>query len=384
MQKYPEDILIRRFRGIALLRLGRKKEAVDALEEALKLDPSNVATHFYLAQAYLEVEKVEESRKEYQWVIVHDKAGYRARAQRGIFETLGRGKMQAPKPLNISVIGGYEYDTNATYKSRDKEFSSAGDKNSGRYPTTLVASYRFYQKKKWTFTGDVLYSQMLYDDFTTLQTFTSGAGVSALYLFNLLKKPAFFNIRDGATHTILKNDYYVWSNTLLPSLIILPKNRIRSMISYRFNFNEYANNGTSPDMTSRDGFGHTITLSNTFYFNDKRNFYSTASYDYERNNTHGVSYIKDAHGGLFVLHAPILEKIEGDLSFRFKDSNYPKYSFGPPGRRDDQYLTSVTLSRPITSYLTLSLTYVFDSTDAKNNLYEYKKHVFGVQANVHY
>lgn len=383
MAPYPEDMLIRRFRGITLMRLGKSKEAIHGFEEALQIAPDNTATHFYLAQAYLAEGKMEEARKEYQWVIAHDETSYRLRAQGEIFRTLGK-PAAAPKRLTVSLTNAYDYDTNAVYKSRDDRVSQAGDKNSGRYTSTLVGSYRLHQIKKWTFTGDALYTQTLYDDFPNLQTYTSGAGISALYNFNFFKKPAFLNIREGATHTLLKNKFYVWSNAVSSSFIVIPHKRLRTTVTYRWTASEFDNDGTDNDVTSRDGFANSISLSNVIYLNNARTLYTTVGYEYEHADTTGVNYRKSVHGANLALHFPMIEKVEGDFNFKFKDSFFPKYAYGPPGRRDDQYTFTVSVSRPLTKRLTLTGNYVFDDTDARNNVYEYRKQLFGVQLALKY
>lgn len=391
LTQYPDDILIHRFLGITQLRMGKKEEAILTFQEALKQAPDNVALHFYLGQAYLETKKMEEARKEFQWVIAHDETTYKLRAQRAIFQTLGQGAA-AGKRLGLNIIQGIEFDSNATYKSSDRqstqahdpEFTSAGDQNSMKFTTTATSTYRLFQKRKWTFTGDALYAQTLYEEFPNLQTFTYGGGISALYGFSLFSKPAYLNIREGATHTFLKNKFYVFSNSLSTSLIYIPHKRLRNTATYRFGYSEYQNNGTVADLQSRDGFTNAYTLANTFYFNDKRNLYLNLNYDYERGSTHGVNYIKDVHGVTSLLHFPVLEKIEGEATFKFKDSYYPKFSATgtTPSRRDDQLLYTFQLTRPLGKYFSLSVYYTRDITNAEHNQYQYRK--FQIGSNITY
>lgn len=386
IEKYPEDILLHRFKGMTLTRMGEPDKAIQVFQEALLLDVDSAALHYYLGEAYFEKGLKEESRKEYQWVIEHDEAAYRTKAQRALFQSLGQGSIQyKQKRWNFTGIGGYEYDTNATYKSRDENFSSAGDQNSGRYLTTLFGNYRMYEKKRFSVSSDAVYSQALYNDFPNLQTFTFGGGLSALYGFTFLSKPVYFNLRDGVTETLLKNRYYLWSNTLSPSLVFIPHPRVNTTVFYRWAYNRYAQkvNTNTPEFFSRTGYGNTIGILNTFYFNDKKNLYTTLGYDFEHASTKGTEYRKNAHGVSLLLHAPLVEKIEAETVFRFRDSDYPK-SFLPLQRRDELFSLTCTLSRPLTQNLTLLSYYTYENTKARNNLYEYYKHVFGVQLLLRY
>ena len=179
LQTYPRDVLIQRFRGLTLLRLGRSKDALQAFKEALGMEPENVALHYYHGEAYLAEEKMEEARKEFQWVIAHDEATYRTRAQQAIFRTLGQ-LPGAPRPWTLSFSQAYEYDTNATFKTNDNIISEPGDQNTGRYVSTFTGTDRFYQKGNLSLSGDGVYSQTLNNDFVRLNTYTMGTGVSAL------------------------------------------------------------------------------------------------------------------------------------------------------------------------------------------------------------
>jgi tetratricopeptide (TPR) repeat protein len=382
--EYPEDVLIRRFRGLSLLRLGKRDEAINTFKEALAIAPDNVATHFYLGQAYLESGKRDEARAEFQWVIAHDEGSYRYGAQRALFQSLSGGKPPTQKPWTFAVINGYDYDSNATYKSRDASLASGGPPNSGRYNTTLTGTYRLYQKSKWVVTADALYAQTLYNDFVNLQTFTPGVGLSALYIFSLFDRPAFFNLRDGYTYTVLRTRPFVYTNTVSPSLVFNPLADLRTTISYRFAYSAYHDDGLDKGLTSRDGFTNAISIGNTYYFNSKRNLYAALTYDFEKNSPVGSNYYKNAHGIKTDFHFPIVEKLEGELTFKFRDSNFPKYGYGPPARRDDLFGVSATLSRPLTQHITISGTYSYEDVHAENNLYEYVKHVFGVQLAIRY
>ncbi len=383
-KKYPEDFLIHRFRGMALTQLGRTEEAVKAFQEILRKNPDHVATHFHLGQAYLAKRDTENARKEYQWVIAHDETDYRTRAEYALFRAFGVQRGRARKPWSFKLSAGYDFDTNSILKSNDPHYTVAGDKNSSRYPITWIGTFRFLQKPKWILTADTLYTHTIYHDFPHLNVYTAGPGVSALYQFSLYHKPAFLNFREGATITLLKNRFYVWSNTVSANFIANLTSRSRTTLSYRWSVNEFDSNGTDPDRTSRDGFVSYAALSNHFYFNAEKNHFVLAGYDFERQDTSGVNNIRNAHGGQLGYHFPFLEKIEGEIHFRFRDLNYKQFASTPPKRRDDIFTLTVTVSRPLTSYLDLEGSYVLEDARGKNNAYEYTRQIFSVKATAHY
>lgn len=383
MVEYPEDLLVRRFRAITLARMGNYDESIKAFEETIQLAPENVALHFYLGEVYLQKGKMEEARKEFQWVIANDEGSYRYRAQQALFLTLGSAP--APlKPWSVNVTQGYDFDSNASYASSDPAFRQPGDQNSSRFNTTLSGTYRLYQKHGWLLIADALYAQSLYTDFLKLQTYTPGLGISALYSFNFFNKPAFFSLREGVTQTYLRNKFYVVTNSVNPSVVVNFHERLRTTVSYRWSYSEYDNGGPTPSSTSRNGFGHNIALGNTLYLNEFRTRYAALTYDYDHNDTRGRDYVKHAHGIRVDYHTPLIEKIHGELSFRFRDSNYPKFTAGPPNRRDELFGFTTTLSRPLTSNLFLSTSHAYERVASENNAYEYWKNVFSVQVSLRY
>lgn len=377
--RYPQDVLAARFYGMSLMRLKRNKEAAEVFEKALKADPGNAALHFYLGQAYAALDKMEEARKEYRWVVENQKGPYQIKAQQAMFQTLRKGPAPAQKPWSLSGNFAYDFDTNATFKSEDRAYATAGDKNSSKYASSLSGTYRLFQKKRWTVSTDALVSESILQDFPNLNTYSTGGGISGLYGFNLWGKSAFLSVRYSPSMTFLKNKFYLLSNSISPSLIYTPHPNFRTNLSYRFVINEYDNDGLTPHTTSRDGFQNVFAISNTHYLNAAKTFYWTHGYDYERHDTSGDNNIKNVNIGRLGLHKTLIEKIEGDISFVFKDSDYKVFKSTPPKRRDDLFTLIFTLSRPLAYGMTLSGSYTFEDSRAKNNAYEYRRHDFGVK-----
>lgn len=380
---YPEDPLVHRFKGIALQRLKRSNEAIMAFQEGLQNNPENAALHFYLGDSYAQANNSEAARKEFQWIIANEKGPYLLRAKRALFQTLGGFKIKPPKPWTLTINNGWEYDTNATYKSRDEDFSQAGDQNSSRFNTNTFGTYRFYQKNKWFFTADALYAQSLYTAFPNIQTYTWGSGVSALTVLNIFGKTAYLNIRDGITQTFLKNKFFVFTQTLSPTFIFNWNEHIRSNVGYRFGVNQYENRGSFPEFTNRSGLSNGFSVSSTYYFDSQQKKFFTVGYDFDYERTKGLDYVKRANTGRLEFQWVLPKKIEFNFNFRFKDSYFPKYASGPPDRWDHQFTLTPSLSRQVFwEWLFLTLSYTYEATPARYNAYEYFKHVFGVQLSI--
>ncbi len=382
--RFPEDPLVQRFRGLALMKLGRKEDAYTVFEEGIKKYPDNIAMRYYLAESLIANGKMEEARHSLQSVIEKDAGTYRAKAQQVIFYTLQGQAPPKPKPWTVYVSNGYEYDTNATYRADDPDERVPGDQNSGRYNSIFSGTYQFFQKGRHTATADAFYAQSLYDDFINLNTYTPGGGVSWLSGFPLFNRPAYFNLREGQSLTYLKDVVYLWSNTLSPSLIYMVSRMFKTTLGYRWSYNDYTNDGTEPSYTNRDGNAHVASILNTHYLNDSRKLYYSFGYDFDYSDTKGVNYKKYAQTGRGTVHFPLFEKVEAEIGYIFKESDFPKYGYSGPKRLDDVHTLTITLSRPIREWLILNGVYIFEDARSKNNAYQYFKHVFGVKLNIQY
>jgi tetratricopeptide (TPR) repeat protein len=387
----PRDLLVLRYRALALDRLGRQDEAIKLLEEGLTAFPGSVALHYFLAQTYLHKRDYGAAKKEYQWVAERDETGaYKPRADaelkevEQILELLRRAK---PKPWSVNGSAGVEWVSNPASNTRVAALQTSVTNSAWKFSNSAGASYDFLKKGALTLKGTYSYSHALYSDsFSNLNTVSNSWGANGTYIKMLRGKPFIAQLGHTTAHTILRTTFYSVSFTESLSFIYSLKDWYRITLSDRWTFSQYASDGSAPDSTGRDGFGNVVGVTNNFYLNKKKNLSFLLGFDYGRDDTQGINYVKNELTYRTGMHFPMVWKWEGDISFKFKDSQYPKYGFPitTPGRRDRQYALGITLSRPLWRYFTLSTSYNYTDNNSRDDNFTYRNHALGATLSFYY
>lgn len=385
---YPEDLLIARYVGITQDKLKRYDEALLTFQATLKIAPDNIPLHYSMAQTLLHKKDFEGAKGEFQYVADRDETGaYRSRAVReveGVQRIIDYLKRAKPKKWTLNASGGAEYNTNATSESRIPGFGSQEHQSAWKFSNSAGGSYEFWRKDAWSIKGTYNYSHAFYSDsLSQLNVISNGAGANATYIKNINGKLLFLQIAQTTYHNIVRDDYY--STIFVQSItgLFQPKDWYRLISSYRLLFTSYDKEGTEPDITSRDGLGNAVSLTNNFYFNKPKTLYYLLGAEVQRDDTQGVDYIKNAFSIRTGFHFPIIFKCEGEIGFRFKESEFPKFSAPvltlntEPERRDEEYNFDIALTRKINDQWTLNAYYRLIMTDSQNDLYTYTNNALG-------
>lgn len=389
--QYPQDILIKRYKGLTLDRMKRYDEAIQAFESGLTIVPDSISIHYFLAQTHLHKKDLEAAEKEFEYVVANDESGtYKARAEQElaaiqkIQELLKKAK---PKKWSINASAGIEGNSNPGSTTRVRPLRSNDPEKAWKFTNTLGGSYEIFRKGAWSSKMNYSYYQTVYTDtFAHLNVFSNSGGANLTYVKMVRGKPLIGQLGQSTSYTILRDKYYSTSFAQSLTLIYSLYEWYRITLSERWTYSTYHKDGSDPDNTSRDGFGNVLGLTNNFYLNQEKNFYFLLGLEWGKDKTQGINYVKDLDSYRTGLHFPLYYRFEGDLSFKFKDTYYPKYGFPAtvPGRRDEEYTLGVTLSRPIAEKWTLNGTYNYTDNNSRDDNYTYRNHAFGMSLSYYY
>jgi hypothetical protein len=317
-------------------------------------------------------------------VIDHDETGaYKARAQREL-EALKRiieaEKKAKPKTWSVNASAGAEWHSNPSSETRMPAFRTGPTESAWKFSDSVGGSYEVFKSGPWTGKATYSYSGAFYtDSIANLNTHSNSWNAQLSYVHMLWGKPLIVQANQAITHTLLRVKHY--SSSFLPSvtLIYSPVEWWRVIASEKWGYTTYDSDGSSPDHTSRDGYGNTVGITNYVYVTKKKDMYFSVNFEHVHDQTQGVNYRKDSFSGKTALHVPISDVYSGDLSFKFKDSQYPKFGFPAtsPGRRDEEYTLSTTLTRKINSHLNLNGNYSYTNNYSEDDTYTYTNHAIG-------
>lgn len=390
-QKYPEDLLIKRYRAMTLDKLGRLDEAVTAFGEALAAVPGNIPLHYFSAQTLVHKNDLEGAKLEFEYVVQNDESrAYQTRAQAelsAVEQLIQRLKAAKPKKWSVNGSGGFDWYSNPSSKSRDKVVRAGPIEESYKFSNSLGGSYELFKRGAFSSKANYSYSHAIYSDsLREISTFSNTWGLNGTYIKPLFGKSLVIQPGSNIVHTAIGQKYYSLAFGESLNLIYSPRDWYRITVNEKWTFTTYDSDGSSPDHTSRDGFGNVAGITNQFYFNKAKNFSATLGFELGNDFTQGANYRKDTYTGRTALHFPLLYKVEGDMSFKFKDSQYPKFHFPAttPGRKDDEYEIKAALSRTFATHWTLNTSYSVTIVNSRDNSYSYTNHIVGCSLSFNY
>ena len=386
LKRYPGDTLLRRYRAITLDRLGRSEEAIAELKQLLRQDPEHLPTRHFLAQAYANAGRIAEAVKEWQWVSEHG-AGlpYREWAREGLrrFQPV-LAASAVPTRWFLAGTSGWEWDSNVLLKPEDKRLASPGDQNANRFFGVLQGGYRLVRERdravdavyttRHSFHDDGL------DDFNFIsEELTLAARQRA---GALAKQPLWLNGRYDLLVGFLDQDLFSWSNRFTAGVDSRLSPRTRTALTGQCALTNFGPDGSNPSQTSRDGIYSSIELEQVLFSPDFRS-YLYLSQAYTDARTRGGNFERRGTATRVGMHLPLIRRIEADASVGFEWGRYPRFSalssLDVARRRDADWDFYLAFSRPLTPRLLGRVYYRFVRADNRNDFFEYRRHITGVQ-----
>lgn len=379
-EEYPEDALIQRYLGITYFKLGQFEEALESFNTAKQIAPESAAVQFYLGETFIALEKLSEAEETYEAAVRLDPMGSYGLAGLERLQLLKSSpeeiKASLPEPEKRwegRLMGGYEYDWNATFNANDGDLNSGEDQDSARYQTELELRYEILSRPQGTLELSYSYAQSLHNELRDLNTYSNTWAAAWSHYRDLGNRPLFFEVSEGLTHVTLHQKFFLFSNTLSATTVYSLHPRYTPVLVYTFSYNEFDDTADSRDLNGRDGFTNSVLLLNMFYLNKAETLYITIGYEYQHDHTFGDNYIRDVHGNRTSLHFPFLFRTEGEMGFRYFHDDRPAYvadtEDGP--RRDDVWELTASLTRKLTKQLSLKGFYTYERAFGKNNSFEY-------------
>lgn len=387
LERYPDDSLLLRYRGMTLDRLGRSREAIEQFKEILEKDTDHVPTRYFLGQAYERAGMGNKAAEEWRWVVEHSPVPeYRqwaetALARAGVPEV----PLAAPKRWFLAGIAGWEWDSNVTLKPDDKALANTGDKNADRFSATLRLGYHLIQERDLGI--DLLYTgrQSAHDDSLDDLNFNSQeASLDARKRALFFGKEVTWGSRYDLMVGLLESDLFSLTNRLTLSADTRLSPRTRTVLTNRLAWSDFGPDGSNPSQTSRDGFYGDFGITQYFYTADfQRHLFLTEEYNDTR--TRGGNFERRGTTTRIGIHTPLpwIDRVEADLATGFRWNKYPRFSslstLDTARRRDTIWDVYMGLTYPLNPKLSSRVFYRFADAKNRNDLFEYGRHVSGVQ-----
>ena len=376
--QYPEDVTVKRYKGMALDKLGRFDEAIEAFNQGLKAAPNNTALHYALAQAHFHKKDIKKGSEELRYISSNDQSDYKMKADRDleVIERIGAAiRLIEAKPWSVSLEQGFEFNSNAA--SEPKKLQVLAEEHAVRFPGSLSVNYRLKKDGPWTLSASYAYFHSFYSD--TLDYINTRVQAPAMTLMRqgTWAGKAFITLFSSSyTHVSVENEFYYQSYPQTLRFVYSFWDGHRIIFSEKFAWTDYKDLGSNPTTTSREGISNAINVANNFYFSKKRDLYLGVGYEFKVEDTEGSNYVRNIHQTTADFNFPLAFGWLGTINFGYKNSDYPETTANIQ-RLDKEYSTGARIVIPLSEVLSLKLNYSYLNNNSNDPVYNYVNHAGG-------
>ena len=377
-KEYPQDILIKRYKGLTLDKLGRYQEALAVYKAALGIVPDTIAVHYFMAQTYFHLKDYEKTKLELEFVIRNDVSGaYQAKANadhRAVMQMIQYLNQPKPKRWSASVSIGQDYDSNATAESRF--FKSIGEEHTFKMPESLYFSYDLMKSGPWSTRFSYSHSDSFYWSVEGLNTLADTFSFSTTYVGKVMNKVFITQLSPAFSHAAVDRKYYSSSYPVSLTFIYSYWDWHRAIFTDTFTMTDYKKEGSIPTNSSREGIGNSINFSNNFYMDKTKKKYIQLVYTLGADDPVGSQQVKNFWAFSTGITMPLFGETSANIKVRLKDTDFPETNSAIQ-RTDQELSVSGSLSVPISSNWSLSPFYSYTNVNSKDTIFTYINHSGG-------
>jgi len=386
--QYPEDPLVKRYVGMTLTLLGRLDEAASALQDAVRMEPSNPANHYFLARVYHEQGNKERASEELDKVVALDPEGFYGRPAKEAL-ILVEQRAIVKRPWDFWMTTGYEYDSNVPLEPNDKELRDLSDKNAGRYFFSAGGSYKIVERPKFDSTVGYRIYQSLHDDSLNEfnYTFQEFHNVNRFRL-QWLGREIIAGLRFSMPLGFLNGNIFLWGAEVVSFVNSKITKNTFTEVYHRYSHLEFGPDGEEPNLLSRDGEYNATGIHHRYYFDEYKR-YIFVGYEFQNAQVRGNNFDRLGHRAEIGFHAPLTAELSFDVIGSFTVASYPHYSaqldYREPLSRLDNYWTLLgRLNYVISKNWSMQVYYRYDNAENENDIFQYDRHIGGGQITFRY
>jgi tetratricopeptide (TPR) repeat protein len=371
--------------GTALSRQGKTKEAETYLRQALIIDQDSPKVNLELGKLYAKMNVMEEAEDFYSIVSeIAPNTEYDREARRLMKET--KETRKGEKPWAVGVGLGIQYDSNViTAADATPPPEGISDKSDWRSIVTLAGSYQFLDTSRFAAGASYSFYQSLHQDISEYNVRAHSPKLSLLYKYS---DGLVFRAGYGFDHITMDEDVYSQSHKVTAGLsTVLGGRGMVGSVEYAFTDASYEDSDRFLTNSERDGQTHEGALALFVPLTDKVNLVASGKYGMISADVDWKEY-GDAQGSLGLM-ASLPWDVAMAVSGSYEDKQYsdPDENFlaeTTDDRHDTTWTASVSLSRPILSWLSVSVSYLFTDNGSNIDSYEYDRSVTGVVLSARY
>ena len=401
--------------GVALVQTGKFRDAVALLLQAQRNPEFEAQGSLFLGVAQLRLDEIEAARQNFARAAARDPELKTAAAyyegvadyREGYFDTaqehftqvansnpdseMGReahaflAKIEQRDRPAFSAIGsvGYQYDTNVILAPGDaviKSIVGISQQADSRFTIDLNGTYGLWRGEQAELTVGYEFFQSLHFNLTDFNLTDNGPNVQLVGTTGLFD----YGIVGRYDYYLLAGNNFLQEANAFPWLGIPEGSVGRTEVFFRMRRRDFLD----PTYRVRDGFNYAPGFRQYFYLKAPDDFLFVG-YRFDAENPLAARPAENANqfaydgqevsaGFGWTLPADIL----GYVSYSYHREHYDKAASN--GRRDEDHVPTVLVSRRMNEYLTLSGAFFGDFNNSNNPSYNYDRQVASIALEVRY
>jgi tetratricopeptide (TPR) repeat protein len=370
--------------GMAAYKQKRYAEAAEFFQVA-QADPQVAQeAKVQLSLALAAQNKVSEAKKTMQEAISINPQSPAANYAQGYAQAMDRG-MKEVKRFRFYATTGWDYDSNVTLQPGDPGAAQlVSGKSDFLYTQTAGLEYNLVPQGPWGLWTSASYYQNFHLRLGNFDMFNYILGLTPTYTWakGRVWVPFLYNFTD------VGSDKYYASYAVAPTYLHLITPKVGVEAGFRFARKYYTTPVVFPqDERSSKNWGGTVAL---YYFLKNQEGYIQGRFTYENDNTGGSNWNSNSYRLTLAALYPIKDRLKlrafADLTFQPYDN--PFFDGNPlavnPKRYDTIFITGVEATYNIWQGLEANLHYYFVRDNSNIALYDYDRHIVGLQLGYRY
>ena len=379
-KSYPGDLVVLRYKGLALHKLKRYDEAVAVFQEGLNRDDADASLHYYLAQSFFLKKEYDKTKRELSLTIQKDTTGdYKAKAQTDLqaIEKVVAAAKKPEKKWSGSLSTGFEINSNASSEATKRPVIA--NEHAFKFPNSVSLNYLLTKSDPWTLNATYSHTGAYYSDtLDYLDSITHAPGLSLSYSRKLAGRVFIAQFSSSLTYTTVNGKFYSVSYPQGVTLIYSFADWHRITFSERPSITTYTTKGSKTEITSKQGFRKALSLTNTFFMNKEKSVAWDLGLDYKNEDPEGSNFVKDVYGASTSWTFPLMSRWESRTSFKFVHSYFPETIAVVHPRVDQEYIASTSVSVPLDAQWKLKGEYSYTHNVSNDPSFAYVNHAGGV------
>ncbi len=383
-REFPGDVLIQRYRAMALDRLDRFDEAADILKKIIAKDPGYVPARYFLGVVYSDSGKSAAAQTEWKWVV--ENAGntiYKDWAKARLAAKAPEKKDTSARLWRLSARYGYEYDDNVTLKPSDEALASSEGSDAGRQLAEFIVRRRVHSSRDTAIDLKGGFRQTFHDSGLDDFNFTSlEAGADVQHRVTWFGRKVTLRLEYDLKAGFLDGNTFSTRNIGTLSADTRFTENTRTVLFYRLTGAEFGPDGSRPAQSSRDGIYQDVGLTQYWYLNNPKNYIFLRG-ELNGASTTGSNFDSLGTTARLGYHAGIFKNTDLDLMTGYEFNNYLHFdslsSLDRGERQDSIWDIYGALTHYFTPEIGLRVFYRHVNADNDNGFFEYTRNIGGAQ-----